>query len=252
MSYEGFHPFRSPVPFPHPGYIEDAQRRVRVLFGGQYIVDTQQAMLGWEQPYYPSYFFHSSDLPERFLSNPKQIEKSTTYDLVVGDRTARAAVTVRHEGDFKDLVKIAFDKVDAWLEEDEEISFHPKDPYKRIDVRQSSRHVRIEIDGVELANTNKPRLLFETGLPVRTYIPKGDVRLEHLSHSTLTTGCPYKGVANYYDVNFPSGKKEGLAWWYRTAFLESAGINGYIAFLDEKVDVFVNGQLAERPKPLFS
>ncbi len=63
---------------------------------------------------------------------------------------------------------------------------------QRIDIRQSSRHVRIEIDGVELANTTKPRLLFETGLPVRAYIPKGDVRLEHLSHSKLTTTCPYK------------------------------------------------------------
>ena len=63
---------------------------------------------------------------------------------------------------------------------------------QRIDIRQSSRHVRVEIDGVEVANTTKPRLLFETGLPVRTYIPKADVRLEHLSHSKLTTGCPYK------------------------------------------------------------
>jgi len=63
---------------------------------------------------------------------------------------------------------------------------------QRIDIRQSSRHVRVEIDGVEVANTTKPRLLFETGLPVRTYIPTADVRLEHLSHSKLTTGCPYK------------------------------------------------------------
>jgi uncharacterized protein (DUF427 family) len=63
---------------------------------------------------------------------------------------------------------------------------------QRIDIRQSSRHVRIEVDGLELANTTKPRLLFETGLPARTYIPKGDVRLERLLHSQRTTGCPYK------------------------------------------------------------
>lgn len=67
-----------------------------------------------------------------------------------------------------------------------------RDVVQRIDVRQSSRHVRIEIDGVEVANTTKPRLLYETGLRVRTYIPKGDVRLELLSNSKLTTGCPYK------------------------------------------------------------
>jgi hypothetical protein len=148
-------------------------------------------------------------VPEKFLRNPKQGATSTTYDLVVADHTAEDAVTVHSIGDLKDLVKITFDKVDAWLEEDEEIYQHPRDPYKvrtsssylvarrdvvvqRIDVRQSSRHVRVEIDGVEVANTTKPRLLFETGLPARTYIPKGDVRLELLSHSKLTTGCPYK------------------------------------------------------------
>ncbi|KAH9960884.1 hypothetical protein BC827DRAFT_1342580 [Russula dissimulans] len=241
-------------PFPRPGYIEDAPSRVRVLFNGQYIVDTRKAKLGWEHPYYPTYFFHVSDVPQRFLQNPKESETYTTYDLVVKERVAEGAVAVHNDGKFKDLVKIVFDRVDAWLEEEDEIHVHPKDPYKRIDIHQSSRHVRIEIDGVEVANTTKPRLLFETGLPVRTYIPKGDVRLDLLSHAELTTGCPYKGVANYYDINLPSGKgkKEGLAWWYRTAYPESADIKGYIAFLDEKVDVFVDGKLVERPHTLFS
>jgi uncharacterized protein (DUF427 family) len=241
------------VPFPHPGYTEDTPRRVRVLFGGQYIVDTQKAKLVWENEYYPSYYFRFPDVPEKYLRNPKQGATSTTYDLVVAEHTAEGAVTVHNDGNFKDLVKIAFDKVDAWLEEDEEIHIHPKDPYKRIDIRQSSRHVRVEIDGVEVANTTKPRLLYETGLPVRTYIPKADVRLELLSHSKLTTGCPYKGTANYYDVNLPSGKKKNdLAWWYRTAYPESTDIKGFIAFYDEKVDVFVDGKRVERPKSPFS
>ena len=163
----------------------------------------------WENQYFPSYYFGYPDVPEKYLRNPKQGAASTTYDLVVGGHTAEDAVTVHNDGSFKDLVKIAFNKVDAWLEEDEEIQNHPRDPYKvrspasysvarpdfvvqRIDIRQSSRHVRVEIDSVEVANTTKPRFLYETGLPVRTYIPKGDVRLELLSHSKLTTGCPYK------------------------------------------------------------
>jgi len=222
------------------------------VFSGQYIVDTRKAKLVWEHPYYPAYYFHLADVPERFLQNARPGDKSTTYDLVVAGRTAEGAVTVHTDGDLKGLVKIIFDKVDAWLEEDEEIHIHPKDPYKRIDIRQSSRHVRIEVDGVELANTTKPRLLYETGLPVRTYIPKGDVRLELLSNSSSTTGCPYKGTANYYDINLPSGKKEGLAWWYLTVFPEVTDITGFVAFLDEKVDVFVDGELIERPKTHFS
>ena len=63
---------------------------------------------------------------------------------------------------------------------------------QRTDVLQSSREVRVEINGIEIAKTNKARLLFETGLPVRTYIPKTDVRLEHLEPSDLMSACPYK------------------------------------------------------------
>jgi hypothetical protein len=157
-------------------------------------------------------------VPGGYIRNPKQGATSTTYDLVVADHTAEGAVTVHNDGSFKDLVKIAFNKVDAWLEEDEEIQNHPRDPYKvrtltshsvakrdvvvqRIDIRQSSRHVRVEIDGAEVANTTKPCFLYETGLPVRTYIPKGDVRLDLLTHSKLTTDCPYKVRSLYSPHN---------------------------------------------------
>jgi len=94
-------------------------------------------LFSWELPYYPSYYFHLTDVPERFLRNPKQGDTSTTYDLIVGERTAEEAVTVHNNGNFRDLVKITFDKMDAWLEEDEEIYVHPRDPYK---VRTSSFH----------------------------------------------------------------------------------------------------------------
>ena len=92
--------------------------------------DAEQLAFSWEIPYYPSYYFYSTDVPEQFLRNPKQGDTSTTYDLVVGECTAEAAVTVHNEGNFRDLVKITFSKVDAWLEEDEEIFIHPRDPYK--------------------------------------------------------------------------------------------------------------------------
>ena len=171
--------------------------------------DDAQQQFSWESAYYPSYFFNPDALPNKYLDNPSKGTTSTTYDLVVGGRTAKEAVILHTDGNLKDLIKIKFDKMDAWLEEDEEIYIHPRDPYKvraqsshlvvrrdvviqRIDIRQSSRQVRIELDGVVLANTNKPRLLYETGLIVRTYIPMGDVRLECLSKSELTTGCPYK------------------------------------------------------------
>jgi hypothetical protein len=80
-----------------------------------------------------------ADVPENFLRNAEPGDKSTTYDLVVAGRTAEGAVTVHTDGDLKGLVKIIFDKVDAWLEEDEEIHIHPKDPYKVRTQRHYSR-----------------------------------------------------------------------------------------------------------------
>ncbi|KAI0260748.1 DUF427-domain-containing protein [Gloeopeniophorella convolvens] len=240
--------------FPYAGYSEHCAKRIRVLVRGDFIVDTTRAQLVWEHRYYPQYYFHKSDVRNGVLvaADASQPDEPDKYDIVLGQHHARAAATVHHSGPLEGLVKIEFDSVDAWFEEEEQIWVHPKDPYKRVDVLQSARHVRVEVDGVEVANTLKPRLLFETGLPVRTYIPKTDARLDLLIPSDLTSACPYKGVASYYDVKLPSGEsREGLVWWYRNPTTECADIRGYVAFYDEKVDVFVNGVKMERPKTHF-
>ncbi|KAJ3472894.1 hypothetical protein NLI96_g13209 [Meripilus lineatus] len=228
-------------PFSDP-HIERSLKRVRVLFGGKYIVDTTNAKLVWFKPWYPTYSFSLDDIDQKYLVKSIQSPSEQRYDIVVGDRKAEAAVTHHIEGDYKGLATIEFGAVDAWFEEDEQIFVHPKDPYKRVDVLQSSRHVRVELNGIELANTKKPRLLFETGLHVRTYISKTDCRLDLLEPSTTTTQCPYKGVANYYHVNLPSGEQvKDIVWWYRTPQPECGDIKGLVAFYDEKVDVFVDG-----------
>ncbi|TFY78479.1 hypothetical protein EWM64_g5538 [Hericium alpestre] len=236
------------VPFPHAGYSESSPKRVRVLFGGHWIADTTQAKLVWEHAFYAHYYFPQSAVSDKYLKPSSSDSNSKTYDVVVGNRRAEAAAISFKDGDFKGLVKIVFGKMDAWFEEEEQIFVHPKDPYKRVDVLQSARHIRVEVDGVEVANTKKPLLLYETGLHVRTYLPKTDTRLDLLVPSELTTECPYKGVANYYNVNMPSGKKhENIVWWYRSPLPDCVDIKGYVAFYDEKVDVWVDGEKAKRP-----
>ncbi|KDQ59334.1 hypothetical protein JAAARDRAFT_128260 [Jaapia argillacea MUCL 33604] len=240
-------------PFTEP-HIEPSPRRVRVLFGGVYVVDTTDAKYV-QKPYYPYYYFHSKDLPKQYLQKPSSSVATgdnvdeKTYDLVVGSKRAESAVTeFTGNGDLAGLIRVNFSAPDAWFEEDQEIYVHPKDPYKRVDVLPSSRHVRIEYAGVELANTRRPRLLFETSLRVRTYIPLVDCKVELLEPSELTTQCPYKGIANYYTVRLPTGKVvENVVWWYRTPQLECAEIKGCVAFYDEKVDVWVDGVKVEKP-----
>ncbi|OJA21482.1 hypothetical protein AZE42_11375 [Rhizopogon vesiculosus] len=234
-------------PFAQPR-IEPSTKRVRVLFGGKYVVDTKQAKLVWETPFYPTYLFPTSVLDPSFLresSDHKPEPDVKFYDLVVGDHEARCAVTefTGQGSDTKDLaglLKIGFSAANAWLEEDERIYIHPKDPYKRVDVLQSSRQVRVALHGVELALTNRPRLLFETGLRVRTYMPLTDVRVDLLVPSDTTSECPYKPTI--FTFSCPTGTYTEILWYYRTPQPECGQMTGYLAFYDEKVDVWVDGE----------
>ncbi|KAL4889901.1 hypothetical protein BDV59DRAFT_102501 [Aspergillus ambiguus] len=243
-----------PLPFPPAGYSEDVSRRVRVLFAGHFIVDVPSAKLVWERPFYPVYYVPFSAIQPTYLRpNGTNSNGDQTYDLVISTRESTSAVTHIQSGVLKDYAKISFDAVDAWFEEDERMYGHPKDPYKRIQILQSSKHVRVEIDGVEVANTTRPKLLYETGLPVRKYIPHSDVRVDLLKDDPgRKTTCPYKGDASYYIVQTGTRERAGLAWWYRAPLPESMDIRGHIAFYDEKVDVWVDGVKQEQPVTPFS
>ncbi|KAG5647009.1 hypothetical protein DXG03_001734 [Asterophora parasitica] len=230
-------------------YIENSVKRVRVVFGGKYLIDSKQAKLVWEKPYYPAYFFPQEELPKKYLEHEKSYADKEVYDVVVDDRRARTAVT-SYSSKAKELAglfTIDFGSMDAWFEEEDEIFVHCKDPYKRVDVLQSSRHVRVEVNGTEVANTRMARFLHETSLRVRTYIPKNDCRMDLLEPSSLITHCPYKGEAKYYHVNVPGSKRQDdIVWWYRNPTPECATIRGYVAFYDEKVDVWVDGEKQKR------
>ena len=142
--------------------------------------------------------------------------------------------------------------MDEWLEEDEPIYTHPRDPYSRVDILASSRRVRVELDGVTLAESHSPRILFETGLPPRYYLPLPDLRRDLLRPSTKQTHCPYKGTAGYWSVEVNGTLYEDLVWIYRTPLPESQKIAGLACFYNERVDVFVDGVAVERPRTPFS
>ncbi len=92
-------------------------------------------------------------------------------------------------------MRLDWEAMEAWFEEDEEVYTHPRDPYTRVDILASSRLVRVKVDGMTVADSTAPRLLFETGLPVRYYLPRTHVRMDMLERSETVTHCPYKGRA---------------------------------------------------------
>src|ERR671917_181258 len=120
-------------------------------------------------------------------------------------------------------------KIDAWYEEDEEVFVHPRDPYHRIDILESSRHVEVRVNGELVAETERPKILFETGLPPRYYIPPEDVSMKMLVPSNTNTQCPYKGVASYWSVEAGGERAEDLIWSYQDPIPEAAKIEGYLS-----------------------
>jgi uncharacterized protein (DUF427 family) len=139
----------------------------------------------------------------------------------------------------------------AWFEENVEVFVHPRSPEVRIDALASSRHIRVSVDGVVVADSTHATVLFETGLPARFYLPKSDVRMDLLTPTGTTTACPYKGWANYWSVHVGGAIHDDLAWGYRTPLPESEAIAGLVCFYNEKVDIELDGVPVDRPTTKF-
>ena len=241
--------------------IEHAAKRIRAYLGGELVADTTSPALVWEVPYYPTYYFPIADVSGELLEADGGVAHSPsrgdgrTYTVRAGGKEASGGA-LRYEDspveELRGLVRLEWGAMDAWFEEDEEVFTHPRDPYTRIDILASSRHVRVEVEGLTVAESTGPRLLFETGLPVRYYLPKTHVRLDLLELTDRATHCPYKGQAQSWSVRVGDSLQAHLAWSYPTPLPESQKIAGLIAFYDEKVDLYVDGVRQQRPATKFS
>lgn len=241
--------------------VEDGQKRIRAQIGGVMIADSANVKMVWEVPYFPTYYFPQDSVRMDLLSDSGETKRSPSrgtadlYDITVGDRTVAQAGRVWNEAKLDEVAGyVSFDwkSMDAWFEEDDEVYFHARDPYTRIDILQSSRTIRVEVDGVTVAESSKPRFLFETGLPVRYYLPKTDVNFEYLNPTDTSTDCPYKGTARYWSITTAGDTHDDVAWGYDSTLRESQEIAGFVAFYNEKLDIYIDGVLEERPKTIFS
>ncbi|MBI2703473.1 MULTISPECIES: DUF427 domain-containing protein [Mycobacterium] len=242
------------------GRIEPAPRRVRGYLGSELVFDTTAARYVWEFPYYPAYYIPLADVRAEFLSDENhsqrvQLGPSRLYSLVGAGQTHPSAARVfdaESDSPVAGLVRFDWDPL-RWLEEDEQIYGHPRNPYSRVDALRSHRHVRVELDGVLLADTRSPVLLFETGLPTRYYIDPADVAFEHLEPTSTQSLCPYKGVTSgYWSVRVGETLHPDLAWTYHYPLPAVAPIAGLVAFYNEKLDIVVDGAALSRPRTQFS
>jgi uncharacterized protein (DUF427 family) len=241
--------------------VERGAKRIRAYLGGEMVADTAHPLLVWEGPHYPVYYFPAADVRGELLHEDGGLAHSPsrgdgrTFTVGAGGRQAAGAALCYDSSpieELRGLIRFDWDTMDAWFEEDEEVFTHARNPYTRVDILQSSRHVRVEIGGVTVADSASPRLLFETGLPVRYYLPRTHVRMDLLELGEAVTHCPYKGRAQSWSVRLDGGLHENQAWSYPTPLPESEQIGGLMAFYNEKVDIRLDGVRQERPRTKFS
>jgi uncharacterized protein (DUF427 family) len=245
---------------------EPTEKRLRMYLDGELVGDTVNGLLVWEpRRLVPTYALPQadfagalesvgrvddvSDLPVLVPTNPFAAHSCTgeMFDVLAGARRCPSAAFRPDDPDLAGYLTVDFSAFD-WREEDEPIVSHPHDPFRRIDILAGSRHVRIESDGQLLAESSRPLLLFETGLPTRFYLPPADLVVD-LQPSDTVSDCAYKGRASYFSV--PGGRAD-IAWTYRDPLREAEPVRDHIAFFNERVDIVVDGGRRDRPVSPFS
>jgi uncharacterized protein (DUF427 family) len=237
--------------------VETGPKRVRAYLGGHVVADTLRPLLVWEVPYYPAYYVPGEDVRATLVPTGGrevvgELGAGVVHDVTVGDGITApgAALTFPDAPDpaVRGAVRLAWASMDEWLEEDEPVYTHPRDPHTRVDILASSRHVVIEKKGQVVAESRQPRILFETGLPPRYYLPLSDVRLDLLRPSATESHCPYKGTAGYWDLVLGDRVFKDFVWIYRTPLPESQKIAGLACFYNERVDITLDGVRQEPPR----
>ncbi|MGW2519672.1 DUF427 domain-containing protein [Streptomyces sp. NPDC001617] len=243
---------------------EPSARWVRGRKGDVTVVDSRRPVLVWEPDLpVPQYAFPRADVREDLLrpaKNPpvgRHTGSRVFYDLEVDGELLENAAWTFPAADLAEHIAFEWFRrsgrgLDHWYEEEEEIFIHPRDPHKRVDAIPSSRHVQVRVDGTLVADTRRPVLLFETGLPTRYYVPREDVRLDLLVPTDHHTGCPYKGTATYWSWRGEADVPPNVVWSYPEPLPAVGAVKGLLAFYNEAVDITVDGEPQERPVTPFS
>jgi uncharacterized protein (DUF427 family) len=227
----------------HKLYFSAFPRRVRAELAGGVIFETEAGMLLHETALLPQLYVPIADMDAALL----EATDHHTHCPFKGDasyHTIRVGDMVRENGVWgypeplpaaswlRDYRALYWWAADAWYDEDEQVFVHLRDPFHRVDVRPTRRHVRVMLDGLLLAESDDPTVLSETGLPNRWYLSPDDLRVR-LAPSDTTTGCPYKGEASYGSVD----GVDDVAWTYPDPLPDARRIAGLWAFDDTKVRI---------------
>lgn len=241
--------FLTPDPLPRLLFVEPLRRRMRVRLGELWIADSQDVVLLHEPGRYPVAYFPRRDVCERILVEEDHVTEHADLGTVTWFRAETAQRQVKraawqfdslpsHASILTGCVAFAWRAMDAFYEEDERIVGHAADPYHRIDVRATSRHLVVRDGGRVIADTRRPVVLYESGFAPRWYVHRQDIDESALQPVAGQTFCPYKGLADYYTI----GGRRRAAWSYTNAWTEAERVRNLVSFEPDEIDVHLDGE----------
>jgi uncharacterized protein (DUF427 family) len=241
--------FLTTTPMPERAlYLEPLRRRMSVELRGSIIARSEEAVILFEPGRYPVAYFPIGDIDQNVLQTSdhatthRDLGETRWFNVVGGDGEATRRGAWEHvdppvqAAALRATVAFAWRTMDAFYEEDERILGHAADPYHRIDIRRTSRHLVVRDDGRVIADSHAPLVLYESGFAPRWYVPRSDIDAEALHGVEGQTFCPYKGLASYYDI----GDARNAAWSYRAPFEDVARIAGFVSFYPAKLSVTID------------
>lgn len=233
---------------------EISPRWIRAKFGGETVADSKRVLVVTETGKLPVYYFPVADVRTDLLVETDERRanenkgEAVYWTLRAGGRSAENAAwefvsPPPKSAILKGYIAFQWNAMDAWYEEEEEVFVHARDPYTRIDAIPASRHIQVVVGGQVVADSNRPVIVYETGLTPRYYLPPEDVSWDVLVPSDTVTRCPYKGVASYWSARIGDKTYSDVVWSYKSPLAEVHEIAGKISFYNEKVDaIYVDGE----------
>ena len=238
-------------------------------YAGHPVLDTVDAMVVWEpRRVVPMYAVPQADVVATLTPSPTpdpppdlppvlgpvhfewHFHEGESFTVDVGGQSFEAAGFVAADPDLGGRVVVDYMPFD-WVEESEPMTGHPHDPFKRLDVLASDRHVVVSVGGQVLADTRRAVAIYETSLPVRWYVPPEDVRSDLLTPSDATSTCAYKGHATYFSLRDGDDETTDVAWTYADPLPEAAKVRDHLCFYAERTDLTVDGVDVPRPDTLW-
>jgi len=241
-------------------------RRVRLEFAGQLLADSERVLRVIENPHEVRYYLPRTDVDQGFLVDERRVSDhagrgpAIVWTVAAGGTSAADGAWsypdfASGRPDLRGYLCFAWHALDRMLEEDQEVSVHPRSPYIRVEVLASRRHICIEYRGMLLAETTGAQLLVETYQANRWYIPRGDLRV-HLQSSSTRTECPYKGLAAYWSLRLDvpdhsAVEAPDIAWSYPYPGGDPAilALTDSVAFDPTRIDTRIDGRYTRRPTP---